>query len=330
MFAAVAALTGALLTGCTNGSNSAVPSRLDTATHANRGASWMRAGAKLAKRLLYVSDQTTNSVFVYDYPSGTEVGDLTGMDEPSGQCVDARGDVYVTNSGSGETDEFAHGGTAPIATFNSKGYPAGCSVDAAGDLAVTNTETPISGGNIYVWTGGKGHPKTYQEQHACYYLWAASYDDQGNLVAQAEYDRSGTVVICAVLKGAKRMTVLPFNATIEYAGDTTWDGKYFALDVQGDTTSIIRATLRGSKLIEKGVTNLYGNCRENYLDIVQPFIVGAKNTPLNRTQGTQVVGGNLLCSDAVDIWKYPAGGSPHSELESAPAYPVGESVSIGS
>lgn len=32
---------------------------------------------------------------------------------------------------------------------------------------------------------------------------------------------------------------------------------------------------------------------------MQPFIVGNVNTPVNRVQGTQVVGGNLLCTNVL-------------------------------
>jgi hypothetical protein len=289
----------------------------------------MRADAHADKRLLYVSDYATNGVFVYDYPSGTQVGMLTGMDAPFGQCVDAKGDVYVANSGNGIIDEFQHGGTSPIATYDSKGFPAGCSVDAAGDLAVTNSTTRVGGGNIMVWLGGKGRPQSYHDEKMCYYLEAASYDAQGNLIAQGVYTpNQGFTTICGVLKGAKRMTVIPFNAGIQYMGATTWDGKYLALDEEGSRSEILQAELQKGKLVEKGTTTLYGNCDEQYVDVYAPFIVGDKNTPANDRQGTTVIGGNSICKNAFDFWRYPSGGGPRAELNSAPAEPYGESVSI--
>jgi hypothetical protein len=321
------------LAGCSGsqpplGAPGATPQAPANAAQADRRPSWMRADAKRHKRLLYISDQESNTVFVYDYRSGVELGQLTGLDEPSTLCVDARGDIYIPNAGSGITEEFAHGGTRPIATFNSEGYASGCSVDAAGDLAVTNTDTPISGGNIYVWTGGKGLPKKYHDDKLCYYLWPAGYDDAGNLIVQGTFTHSGAVNICGVLKGSQRMTELSFDGSIQYAGATMWDGKHIALDVQGQTR-IIRASLRDHKLIERGEVVLEGNCDQEYLNIVQPFVVGEKNTPVNDKQGREIVGGNLLCTGEFDFWKYPAGGAPQSELSSAPASPIGEAVSIG-
>lgn len=44
---------------------------------------------------------------MYDYPSGTQVGTLTGFSEPYGMCINTEGDVFITNFGSGYVDEYA-------------------------------------------------------------------------------------------------------------------------------------------------------------------------------------------------------------------------------
>ena len=62
--------------------------------------------------------------------------------------------------------------------------------------------------------------------------------------------------------------------------------------------------------------------------VPQPFVAGAKNTPLNRIQGTAILGGNVQCLGRFDIWHYPAGGEPHTTLQSPPTQPFGQSISI--
>jgi hypothetical protein len=56
--------------------------------------------------------------------------------------------------------------------------------------------------------------------------------------------------------------------------------------------------------------------------VPQPFITGKT-----------VIGGNLQCNNdgsqpKFDYWAYPGGGNPTRSLESPPAQPVGQSVSV--
>ena len=73
-------------------------------------------------------------------PRGEPRLKLTGFATPYGECVDEKGDVFILNFDGESIVEYAHGGTAPIATLNDPGEkPSGCSVNpATGDLAVTN------------------------------------------------------------------------------------------------------------------------------------------------------------------------------------------------
>jgi hypothetical protein len=82
----------------------------------DQGTSWMEASAK-SGQLLYISDYTASNVTVYRYPAGALVGTLTGFDAPQGECVDSSGNVWITNSGTSQLFEYAHGGTSPIATL---------------------------------------------------------------------------------------------------------------------------------------------------------------------------------------------------------------------
>jgi hypothetical protein len=78
-----------------------------------------------------------------------------------------------------------------------------------------------------------------------------------------------------------------FNETLGFdGGGTMWDGKYIALSDQQfnsqKETVIYRVTLSGSKLTEVGKTLLGDTSFEHEADVLQPFVVGDKNTPVNR------------------------------------------------
>jgi hypothetical protein len=286
--------------------------------------------------LLYASDQDTNNVDIYNYPSGGLVGTATGGDGPYGQCVDKKGNVYVAEFDSGDVLEYAHGGTTPIQTFATNGYAIGCAVDKKGDLAVSDFYS-FSGGQGSLEVFSKGNPnngKSYQAS-GCYYMWPPGADKKGDFIVEGEYSR---INVCALMKGSSSMTTLTMSGfSIDFPGGVQWDGKNIALtdqEYEGQyLTGIYQTKLSGSTLTSSGSTVLNDTCYNGYVDVVQPFIVGKKNTPVNNKLGTTVVGGNLWCVNAgnpdLPYWAYPAGGSPEGYFTPAPEYPAGQSVSIG-
>jgi hypothetical protein len=248
---------------------------------------------------MYVGDWATNDAFVYDYRSGNSLGTLRGFDAPYGMCVDKKGDVYIANFYGGNVVEYAHGGTSPLKTYTSVGEPIGCSVDAKGDLAVTS----FNPGEAIVFAGGdSSRGTTYTGP--CEFAWTMGYDDESNLVGIGE-EASDTIVACALLAGSTSIIVLSGCCSgalqIDFPGGTMWDGKYFAIGDQeaGGTfeSSVYQATLSGTTLTVHGQTTLTASCFSNYADVVNPFILGKKNTPVNRRQGKVVLGSNLWCDE---------------------------------
>jgi hypothetical protein len=306
-----------------------VPRYVERPVHADRGRSWMNPLPDSRAALLYVSDQATNDVYVYKYPGPTAEGTLTGFDEPYGQCVDTKGNVFVANFGSGTVVKYARGGTSPITTYSPGGTPIGCSIDRKGDVAITSFDP----GEVTVYPNGTGSGVTYSNS-SCEFLWTMGYDKHRNLIGVGE---STGFNVCEVAVGAGTMTVDSFTGTIGFGGGTMWDGKYIAVGDQEASgefqTGIYQSTLSGTTVTEHTDTILTATCYNNYADVVQPFIVGTKNTPANKHQGTIVVGSNLWCPDGgsggqVECWIYPTGGNPDSSLGSPPAEPYGQAVSL--
>lgn len=326
-------LTVLILAACNGSSaNAPLPRSVEAPLRsATQGASWMSPVARTKPKLLYVSAFNGSDVTVYDYPDGSQVGTLTGFSSPSGQCVDEKGDVYITNFTRGAVDEYAHGGKTPLNTYATSGDAFGCSVDKAGDLAVTDfLGTSYSAGSITVFPKGAGKGVVYSDPADCHYIWPAGYDDAGNLIAVAENDTSEAVTYCALLKGSKSLTTLSAAGFAIYSPDTTmWDGTYIALGDQqlggGLQSGFVEATLSGSTLTKHAQVALSDVCDGGYTHVVNPFIVGRKNTPVNDRRGVAVLGSNQFCNADFRLWHYPQGGNPFATL---PFQAAGESVSI--
>jgi hypothetical protein len=292
-------------------------------------ASWILTDAKRVWRLLYISDWSTNDVFIYDYDKGMLEGQITGLNDPYGQCVDKKGNVWVVAFGGSSVSEFAHGGTQAVETLTTGYQPKGCSVDpTTGNLAVAGEERV----DVFVHARGKAH--VYQSA-VCYPFWAPGYDGAGNLYVEALLYGSAKPLqgysdplACELRHGGTSLRAVHLSGFGIYnPASVTWDGKHLTLSDQdyldNNETAIDRVSEDASgNLTLIGQTILTDDCDGNDVEVPQPFIVGKT-----------VVGGNLRCSyygsqAKFDYWPYPAGGNPTRSLQSPPDKPVGQSVSI--
>jgi hypothetical protein len=306
--------------------------------HTDHGQSFMMPDRHKKKKkggLMYVGDEETNDVYVYDYPSGTAAGTLTGFDEPYGECSDSKGDVYIANYGAGNAVEYADGGTKILNTFDSGGAPIGCSVDSKGDVAVTSFDP----GEITVFAGGDPSKGTTYTG-SCTYLWTAGYDSSDNLVAVGETS-SGGRCYDGLASGGKSLEALSFSGTIDFPGGTHWDGANLGLGDQEANgtfqTGTWRVSLSGTTLTATGSEVAYSDtCYNTYTDVVNPtFTNGKTNISPDKKKkkggvANTMIGANLWCVDAgageVGYWSYPAGGGKTGSLSGASADPYGQAV----
>jgi len=329
----------ALLAGCGGsqppiGAPGAMPQSRAIATHAARGGSWMLPEVRRAKELLYISDQATDYVYVYDYKTRRLLGRLHGFYKPAGQCVDSKGDVWITDSTAEAAVEYAHGAKRHMNRIRTLGLANSCSIDpTSGNLAVSNAITPRGGSNIEVFSF-TGKRKVYSNS-ACQGIVQVGYDNNGDLYVSASSQESSAYV-CELPHGAGRLVTVSIDKSIVRPGGVMWDGKYIAFTdslYAFDYTAIYQAqptSSGGLKVV--GETDFKG-CDGGLTFITQPFIVGSKNTPSNDQQGNAVVASNELCGFGstgyeFSYWAYPEGGDPTHTLFDAPINPAGEVVSI--
>jgi len=316
----------AMLAGCSSGASSLSPTTPVAGAQASHGSavtliakaglkvvpthdtrpSQMSPDAKKAGQYLYVSDSGTDDVQVYAWPKPKNpVGTLTGFNEPQGACADTSGNVYITNTGDKNILEYKGGATSPSQTLvDPDGYPVGCSVDPkSGNIAVTNIINNSYGqGNIDVFAGGKGTPKSYSNA-GIFKPYFVGYDNKGTAWVSG-INSSYAPVLASLNKQGKIKVGTVSGASILFPGSTEFDGKVVTT---GDQEGAVAYQLK--KFKATGNTPLTGSS-----DIVQYWIDG----------GTSLIGPDAGNAD-VEIYKYPAGGSPSQTLTGF-SEPIGAAV----
>ncbi len=321
----MAGLALAAIAGCSAGSGSATPpgsangasrsgsvqnvTGVAVALHPDRSPTRMDPAAAKGT-LLYVSDFVRGRVFVYSYPGGRAVGSLKGFDQPQGLCADAAGNVWITNTGTSEIIEYAHGGTAPVARLTDpKQNPVDCSVDPkSGNLAVANlSDSEGAAGSVAIYKKATGPRKLYRDDDV-QNMFFLSYDDQGNLFVNGVAPHFGTFTFDELARGAKTFTPIELQGvSIALPGGVQFDGTNV---VVGDQTRHVVYQTAGSSIV--GSTQLDKAC-----DVAGFAISGSRLVAPNLCSNSS---GNVL------FYAYPAGGSPTKTIKNL-AYPIGAAIS---
>ncbi len=297
------------------GAPAAMPQGLHATTHVDRSGSWMLPDAKKGE-LLYVGSYASNDVYVFTYPNGTLVGTLTGFSEPMGLCSDKHGNVWIANDiggdfGPGEMVEYAHGGTAPLATLSDpNATPAACSVDpTTGNLAVANgySSTYVNGA-LGIYTGAHGTPTFYPNPLLSPY--AVSYDNQGDVFVVGHTGSFGFKSGMEWLpRGASAVEKFGFKPHLSPAG-VFWDDMLLAVLGPDKGLGIYRYQVLSHRGKQVG----------------SPIHLDAGFNQFWR-QGSALVGSTPFYNGAVICFHYPAGGSPFKTIN-VPDTPWGVTISV--
>jgi hypothetical protein len=179
--------------------------------HRARGGGFSMLPLKKKEKLLYVSDLDEGAVEVFDYPSGTYVGEVTGFQYPYGECSDASGNVYVTDFQAATVSEITEGTTTVSKVTETEDlFPIGCAVDpTTGNLAVT-----LYQGGVEIFAGGiSGTPTEYKFSD---FTWPAGYDTKGNLYAEGQDGGGPCALYCVwtLQHGSSQPNAVTWNEPI--------------------------------------------------------------------------------------------------------------------
>lgn len=268
--------------------------------------------------LLYVTDQGDGSVYVYTYPRGHLVQQFqyAPIQSPTGDCIDDRGNVFVTGYNGHDVLIYSHGGSQPKMVLEDPGYPAGCSIDpTTHNLAVANALGADAGaGNVAVWrdpitlASSGGPTMVYSNLQFLEPAWCA-YDDQGNLFVDGGDYSERKVSLAELPKGAASFEAISLDLDLGWpAGNVQWDGAYVTISV-GNV--IYRLSFSGTAA----------------------YVAGSKKLPLYWTlQGYSIAGSwpketkrSLIATagEKIGFFRYPSGkGTTKTISQNYPYAPV--------
>ncbi len=285
------------------------------------GRSWMSPSAQ-SSNLLYAGYYENQTVGVFSYPAGVQVGSISGFPgSPDGLCTDAHGNVWVTIEG-GWIYEYAHGGTSPIAKLaDGKLNAWACSVDpTTGNLAVASVAAPSGDyGNVAIYKHATGSPKTYKDPEFGGYF-GCGYDPSGNLYVIGFSSNSSYADVFAELpEGGHRMETITLSHTPQGEGDVQWDGQYVAVSSPNEQM-IIRFRINGKLGKEAGYTSF-----NDFSDVFQfsfPNLGARHGKMAGRVIGASEEFGEMM------YWDYPQGGNPTQSFGGDDGEMLGSVVSL--
>ena len=267
-----------------------------TAAHAKRGGSWMLPEAK-TETLLYAADART-IVYVYSYPDGKLVGELTGLAAPFYLCSDKNGDVFVPNStGSQGVYEYAHGGTQPINVFDIPSANA-CSVDpTTGNLAIA----PLSSPNVYVFPAAQGNPVEYTDANI-YFTSGIAYDGSGNLFLDGELRNNHFFLLELRSNDSGNFETInvPYSVQDSVFQPIQWDGTYLDIGTAYKRRGSPRRTVLDRLAISGSSANIAGTVKL----AVTP---NATHPQFWIHQHVAIQPAGIHKSHNIDYFKYPSG-----------------------
>jgi hypothetical protein len=311
--------TAALLAACGAtqppiGGPDAMPQSVAIAQHADRGGSWVLPEAATSD-LLYVGGNDTAFLSMYTYPKGKLVGVINNPNFSflAGECVDAKGDVFVSSLINGKIFEYKHGSKELLEILDAPTgeEPLDCSIDpTTGNLAVTSLQGADGArGSVAIYAHAQGSPRVYTAAHVHSYYFCG-YDSKGNLFIDGR--NLGTFRLAELPAGSSKFVDISLNQTIKLPGSVLWDGKYL---VVGDQAA--------PDVYEFSITGRAGTL----VNKIQ--IDGVSDDRAFWIQGERIlVANNPSTHRSVEFFPYPAGGNATKSISKDVTRPNGVTVSL--
>lgn len=325
-------LAAAFLAGCNGGT---FPSEMPPAARlapassmrADLRSSWISPEIAHSSQLLFESDIGMSEVDVYSLPDLKLEARLSGFKEPTGECSDARGNVWIANTYKDEMFEYSHVAKR-IATIENAGpNPQGCAVDSrTGELAVLQFSAAgyTGPGEVWVYSKPSAKPRILRNRDMLYYEYGV-YDSADRLWV----DGLGTFGPILSKCGPSRCTTMVLHGgSIFSIASLVWDSANSTL-VAFDSYCHDGPNLCSYPVSEHGTIG----SPTLYLSYASKEFCTVAQTALTTVgKRSYVVGGDseYSCSgyknSTVDVWSYPAGG-PARLYRHHVVYPYGAAVS---
>jgi hypothetical protein len=241
---------------------------------------------------------------IMSYPQGKVVTRISGNYGNSQVCSDRNnGNVFVVNEL--DINEYAHGGTTPIATLTSPSGDIinGCAVDSNGNLAATTykqSQTP----HVLIWAHAQGYPASYSTKKIRAFGTNFIYDGSGNLFLNAE-NLHGKFRLVELKSGQSEFTFIQYpkgSFDFEtYPPFIQWDGKYFAFledEYSGSGNAIFQVQVTGRSSQIVNTLHLLQQSKDRDFELYNGVLLGFYEKERNNSDY------------AVAVWNYPKGGRP--------------------
>ncbi len=244
-----------------------------------------------SQNLLYVS--AYSDVLVFTYPGGKQVGDLKGFTSAAGECVDSKGNVFVTSFKPRGANEYPHGGTKRIGLFRADAIPLSCAISpTTGDLAICGSASYLE-----IYKDAQGKPVTLHDQRMQYGT-LDTYDDSGNLFFLGiKIGRGQKQQLSKLPSGSSNFLNVKADAGIYVEGGLQWNDGLLTAISNTKKVKIYQFQVTGTKAHRVGATPLGSPAY-----IALQYVIDGKTVIVpNLLQSTQ---SNVL------YYKYPEGGLP--------------------
>ena len=290
-------LAAALLTGCGAQSQTELtPIQATARAHQASGSSG---------DLVYAI--TSKGIVVLSYPNWSIVARIRGYRNWYGVCADPNNGNVFAITGNNEIDEYAHGGTTPIAEIVlPAGDPTACAVDpTTGNLAVTAIETPTElRDTLFIYPQAQGSPTTYTDKQLPG-LISPAYDDVGNLFVSA-IDKARGARIAELKVGRSQFTIIKLTNRNAYLRQIQWDGTHLVFLVPngrgyGTTVNQLQITGKTATIAHSFLLNY---CQDEY------FWIDRASSSLLSFYYPPKTNNNY----AIAAWEYPFGRKPKSRI----------------